>query len=48
VCADARVEHGGLPTDPLVTGLVLRGVGTAVPAPPGPADCTALRALGAA
>jgi triacylglycerol esterase/lipase EstA (alpha/beta hydrolase family) len=48
VCADARVEHGGLPTDPLVTGLVLRGLGTAVPAPPGPADCTALRALGAA
>jgi triacylglycerol lipase len=48
VCADAHVQHGGLPTDPLVTGLVLRGLGVAVPAPPTPADCSTLRAAGTA
>jgi hypothetical protein len=46
VCADAHVQHGGLPTDPLVTGLVLRGLGTAAPEPPAPADCRTLRAEG--
>src|SRR5439155_11389 len=48
VCPDAHVEHGGLPTDPLVTGLVLRGIGTLPPAAPGPTDCAALRSAGAA
>jgi triacylglycerol esterase/lipase EstA (alpha/beta hydrolase family) len=47
VCADAHVAHGQLPTDPLVTGLVLRALGAAAPTTPGPADCPALRALGA-
>jgi triacylglycerol lipase len=47
VCADAHVQHGGLPTDPLVTGLVLRALGTGVPTPPSPADCPILRAAGA-
>jgi len=46
VCADAHVQHGGLPTDPLVTGLVLRALGTGVPAPPPTGECAALRAEG--
>ncbi len=46
VCADAHVQHGQLPTDPVVTGLVLRGLGTAAPVVPGPGDCAALRAAG--
>lgn len=43
-CAGARVDHGGLPNDPAVVGLVLRALG------PGPltasGDCAALRAAG--
>jgi hypothetical protein len=46
VCADAHVEHGQLPTDPLVTGLVLRALGATPLHPPAPADCAPLRALG--
>jgi triacylglycerol esterase/lipase EstA (alpha/beta hydrolase family) len=46
ICPDARVAHGQLPTDPLVTGLVLRAIGTARMATPDPADCAALRAQG--
>jgi pimeloyl-ACP methyl ester carboxylesterase len=46
ICPDARVAHGQLPTDPLVTGLVLRAIGTAPMAAPGAADCAALRAEG--
>ena len=46
VCADARVAHGQLPTDPLVTGLVLRALGADPLAAPTRADCAALRALG--
>jgi pimeloyl-ACP methyl ester carboxylesterase len=45
VCPDEQVAHGGLPTDPLVTGLVLRALGPAPLAAPGAADCSALRAL---
>jgi triacylglycerol esterase/lipase EstA (alpha/beta hydrolase family) len=41
VCPGVRISHGALPTDPLVTALVLQGVGTApLTAPagcPGPA-----------
>jgi pimeloyl-ACP methyl ester carboxylesterase len=41
VCPGARISHGALPTDPLVTALVLQGVGAApLTAPagcPGPA-----------
>ncbi|OLB65869.1 MAG: hypothetical protein AUI10_04855 [Actinobacteria bacterium 13_2_20CM_2_72_6] len=48
VCAGAHLQHGGLPTDPIVTGLVLRALGTGLTAAPTPADCAALRAEGAA
>ncbi|WP_153535999.1 esterase/lipase family protein [Actinomadura macrotermitis] len=44
VCADARTRHAELPSDPLVTGIVLRALGDAAPpAGFGPADCAALR-----
>lgn len=44
VCADARVGHGQLPTDPLSTALVLSALeGTGPAAPPDPAVCAALR-----
>lgn len=45
VCAGARVEHSALPTDPVVTGLVLRAI-SAEPVS-GAGDCAALRAAGA-
>jgi triacylglycerol lipase len=48
VCADAVIQHGQLPSDPLVIGIVLRAVGPAPLTAPGPADCTSLRALGSA
>jgi triacylglycerol esterase/lipase EstA (alpha/beta hydrolase family) len=44
VCPGIRITHGQLPTDPLVTALVLRATGTApLAAPP---DCATLRAGG--
>lgn len=47
VCADARVEHGGLPTDPLTTGLVKRALtGAGLSARPPASDCAALRQAG--
>jgi hypothetical protein len=46
VCPDAQVAHSQLPTDPLVTGLVLRALGTGPIAQPGSADCSALRSQG--
>ena len=45
VCADEQVAHGGLPTDGLVTGIVLRALGTEPLSAPTSADCSALRAL---
>jgi hypothetical protein len=42
ICPQARVSHSALPTDPLVTALVLRGLGVAPPTVP--ADCAALTA----
>jgi triacylglycerol esterase/lipase EstA (alpha/beta hydrolase family) len=48
VCPDQQVQHSQLPTDPMVTGLVLRAIGSAQVAAPGPADCSALRAQGGA
>jgi triacylglycerol lipase len=42
VCPDARVDHGGLPNDPAVAGLVLRALTTAPLS--APTDCAALRA----
>ena len=44
-CPGARVSHGALPTDAVVTGLVLRAI-TADPLS-GAGDCTSLRAAGA-
>jgi triacylglycerol esterase/lipase EstA (alpha/beta hydrolase family) len=46
ICPDARVSHGELPTDPLVTGLVLSAVDAAPLTTPGPEDCARLRAQG--
>jgi triacylglycerol lipase len=46
VCADSRAQHGDLPTDAAVTGLVLRALGTGPLTPPAPGDCEALRAEG--
>ncbi len=46
VCPDAVVGHGDLPTDPVVTGLVLRAIGTAALTTPSTADCASVRAAG--
>jgi triacylglycerol lipase len=48
VCPDERVDHSGLPDAPLVGGIVLTSLGVPAPAVPSAADCTRLRALGAA
>jgi hypothetical protein len=46
VCPGARVPHSALPTDPAVTGLVLRALSTD-PLAAGVADgCAQLRAAG--
>jgi triacylglycerol lipase len=45
LCPGARVDHGSLPRDPAVTGLVLEGLSAARLNPAG--DCTSLRAAGA-
>ena len=45
VCPGARVTHSALPTDPAVTGLVLRAL-SADPLPSATADCADLRAAG--
>jgi triacylglycerol lipase len=45
VCPGARLGHSGLPTDPVVTGLVLRAI-TAEPLAAG-GECATLRAAGA-
>ena len=44
VCADARLDHGRLPTDRLVQSLVLAALAPAPPTQPTPADCATLRA----
>jgi triacylglycerol lipase len=46
VCAGSGVGHGALVRDPLVLGLVVRALDGALPRPPGPGDCAALRAAG--
>lgn len=47
VCTDSKVEHGGLPTDPLTTGLVLTALGpTPLTSTPSTEVCAALRAQG--
>jgi len=44
VCADSRVTHGQLPTDPLVQGIVLAELAAGPPAELTAADCARLRA----
>jgi triacylglycerol esterase/lipase EstA (alpha/beta hydrolase family) len=46
VCADAVIAHSQLPADPLVTGVVLRAIGTDPLAAPAAGDCARLRAEG--
>src|SRR3954451_7739051 len=44
VCRDDRVNHGGLPDDPLVAGVVARAIApTPLAATPRPSPCAALR-----
>jgi pimeloyl-ACP methyl ester carboxylesterase len=46
VCPDDRVEHGGLPDDPLVAGVVVRAIAAApMTSRPRPAECDDLRAV---
>jgi len=47
VCPDAVVAHARLPVDPLVTGLVLRALGTGPLVGPAAGECGRLRAEGA-
>jgi pimeloyl-ACP methyl ester carboxylesterase len=42
VCSGDRVDHGGLPTDPVVEGIVVRALATAPFRVPGAADCAAI------
>jgi triacylglycerol lipase len=46
VCPDATISHGQLPTDPLITGIVLRAIGSGPLTAPTAADCAALRSTG--
>lgn len=46
VCPDAIIQHGQLPSDPLVVGIVLRALGPSPLTAPRASQCTALRALG--
>jgi pimeloyl-ACP methyl ester carboxylesterase len=46
VCPGLVVQHGQLPVDPLVIGIVLRALGPGSLAAPRPADCAALEQLG--
>jgi len=46
VCADSRIDHGGLVRDPLTLGLALRALDGTLERKPGPSDCAALRGDG--
>jgi triacylglycerol lipase len=46
ICPAATIGHGDLPTDPLVTGIVLRAIAAGPLVPPVAAECTALRNSG--
>jgi len=46
VCPGVSVEHGQLPTAPLVVGIVLRTLRSAALSPPRASDCRSLQALG--
>jgi triacylglycerol lipase len=43
VCADSRVAHGQLPSDPVVQAIVLAELAAGPPIQLGPADCSRLR-----
>jgi triacylglycerol lipase len=46
VCPDDRVDHSGLPDDPLVAGVVVRALApTPLTSAPRPTECKKLRAL---
>ena len=46
VCPGADIQHGQLPTAPLVVGLVLRTLAGRGVSAPAPGDCASLEALG--
>lgn len=46
VCADEQVSHSGLPTDPLVIGIVLQALSSPTMTAPTASDCATLRKLG--
>jgi pimeloyl-ACP methyl ester carboxylesterase len=46
VCPGAVIQHGGLPTSPLVAGIVLRALDGRPLAAPAPSQCQSLQALG--
>lgn len=46
ICPRETVSHSGLPTDPLVVGLVITALSGDTMATPGPADCGRLTRLG--
>lgn len=46
VCPGAVIQHGQLPSNPLVIGIVLRALVPGPLTPPAAADCASLRALG--
>lgn len=48
VCTDEQVSHGGLPSDPLVAGIVLASLGSSPPTAPTAGQCSSLRAAGGA
>ena len=48
ICPGVSIEHGQLPTAPLVVGIVLRTLRSTALTPPRPADCHSLQALGGA
>jgi triacylglycerol lipase len=48
ICAQEKVSHGGLPADPLVTGIVLASLAAHPPIAPAASQCAALRAAGSA
>jgi triacylglycerol lipase len=46
ICPGVSIQHGQLPTDPLVVGIVLHTLRSTVLGPPRPSDCRSLQALG--
>ena len=46
VCPGASIQHGQLPSTPLVIGIVLRALASGHPTAPGPGNCQSLLTLG--